>query len=342
LLPANAGQLLREQAMANLRRLRIQTGFDYAGIEIHGCAVNSVPGLDVAGVRERIPTGQVGDTRIIVSETPVADGVPDANYGLVLTISRGNNFSWNSGLATLAADVRVSGEQAGMQLSAVVLDVFQELMVANCASIQAVLRKFLARGGTQADFYRAKADFAADLLARGEAATLFEQYAPDRYACFATLARTDMYSTMDEDERARFAWLWSRFLSNRLADSFLNIDEAVKLVRAGPFRKARPELTPGGGVRPAARVQYGFIDETDLRQVLGDRQTVLQTGAYILSILTSNPSNADTGQIGNAFGWRRRGAPRRLRLDTEVGYKEMVPFVRKGLVTPVRLFLKAN
>jgi hypothetical protein len=34
--------------------------------------------------------------------------------------------------------------------------------------------------------------------------------------------------------------------------------------------------------------------------------------------------------------------PKRLRLCTVERYRQMVPLVRRGLVTPVRLFLKAS
>lgn len=379
LLPANSGEILRQQAMANLRRIRIDTGFDYAGMEIQGTSVNGVPDLSIARVGDVIPAGSVSDTRIIVSERPVADAATE-NYGLVVTISRGDAFSWGNGLATIAADIRVSREEASEQLSAVVLDIFQELMLANCASIQAVLAKFIASGGTQDDFFRAKAEYAADMIARGEADTMFEHFAADRYACFATLARGDLYPVLDADDRARFGAWWSGFLLARFIDHFLTVDEAVALVRSGQFHKARPELVAGGGgVRPGARVRHGSIDEGELRRVigeptkaelralngespppealepgesneeelrelLGDPQRVRQAGAYILCILTSNPKEGDAGKVGAMFGWRRSAtkSPKRLRLCTEDTYKEMVPLVRKGLVTPVRLFLKAN
>ncbi|GGB55817.1 hypothetical protein GCM10010833_08150 [Blastomonas aquatica] len=247
-------------------------------------------------------------------------------------------------MTTLAADICVSGADASLQLSAVILDVFTELMLANCASIQAVLSNYLADGGSQDTFYRAKADFASELIARGDAATLFEQYLPDRYACFATLAREDFLATMDEDEMASLASLWSQFLRERFSAYFLSVDQAVALVRNEPFHRARPELTVGSGVRPGGRMRYGFVDEAELRSVLSDKQVVLGTGAYVLCLLTGKPSDAEIGKIGNSFGWRRQAdsVPKRLRLCTEDNYHEMIPFVRKGFVTPVRLFLKAS
>lgn len=341
-MPPNAGALLRQQATGNLRKLRIETGFDYAGVEIHGTSVFAVPDLDMAGVRERIPQGAVADTRVIVSELPIADTVRDQNFGLILTISRGDQFAWSAGLSTLAADVRVTRDLGAMQLSAVVLDVFQELMLANCASIQAVLAKFIASGGSQDAFYRAKADFAGQLIARGEATTLFQAFAPDRYACFATLARADLAGVMDIAERARFASLWSQFLQARFTDHFLDIDEAVELVLYGSFHRARAERTAQGGVAPGARQRFGFIKEAELRRELGDRQRVLHTGAYVLCLLTGKPSAADLGKVGAKFGWKRPGVPKLLRLCTEDKYNEMVPLVRRGLVTPLRLFLKAS
>lgn len=345
LLPANADKILQEQAVGNLRPLRIETGFDYAGMEIRGTRVNAAPGLSIAGVRQRIPENVASETRIIVSQQPVEDaGPPDGAYGLVLTVSHGDAFSWNGGFSTLAADIRVTKPLAGTQLSAVVLDVFQELMLANCASIQSVLAKFTKLGGTASDFYRAKAEFAMQLIASGEAATLFDGYAPDRYACFSTLARTDLTPVMDRPERERFAQLWRRFLEARFADSFLNVDEAVALIRAGGFHRARPEKTAGSGVRPGARVRYGWIKEHKLREVLDDPQTVLHDGSYVLCVLTGKPKNGDVGKVGTLFGWRSslRNVPKRLRLCTDRNYAKMIPLVRKGLVTPMRLFLKAR
>jgi len=345
LLPANAGTILRDQAVANLRPLRVETGFDYAGLEIGGESLNAAPGLDMAGVRARMSPANICDTRIVVSHQAVLDGgTAEQGFGLVLNVSSGDSFDWRGGLSTVAADIRVRKELAGPQLSAVVLDIFQELMLAQCASIQSVLGKFTASGGTASDFYRAKADFANEQIANGNAVTLFEGYAPDRYASFAMLARTDFSQSLDRDERRRFADLWRRFLEARFADHFLTVDEAITLVRAGRFHRARPERTNGAGVPPGPRQIFGSIKEAKLRKVLGDRQSVLRTASYILCVLTGKPSIADIGKVGALFGWKNmaRQTPERLRLCTDASYQQMVPLVRRGLVTPMRLFLKAS
>lgn len=146
---------------------------------------------------------------------------------------------------------------------------------------------------------------------------------------------------MDGTERAAFASLWTDFIVEQFEDLLLTPAEATEVVRRSRYHVARQELTPGSGVRPAARVLHEHIKADELQKTLTQPMKVRSSGAYVLGFVNGRPGD-EIGEVEALFGRRNpaHDAVRRLALFEEAEYRRVVPLVRKGLVTPFRLFLK--
>lgn len=343
-IPEGAGESLKQNALSNLRQVRLHHGYDYEGFNITGVLMQREAQFDLSMVErwvnvERGPAG-VRDSRLVVSEGPLAAGA-NAAFGLVLEVSAGNRFAWEPGRNGVSGVISVDKANRGAKVSAALQDIFHDIMLANDHSVQTVLKKWRASGNfTDTDLFGMKADFAvAQVTGRGLGTTL-DHFAPNGYASFAATARQNFHQTMNEQERSEFASLWTKFLIDRFAEHFLDVEEAVDLVRNGRFRDSKPELTAGSGEAPDARHQHGMLSEHELREALTKPQLVRKNGSYILCFWQGK-LGAAAGQIGAKFMLKKGGnSPRRFKLCDEVSYAEMVPLVRDGLVTPIRLFLK--
>lgn len=339
-----AGESLKQNALANLRQVRLHHGYDYEGFNITGVLMQRERKFDLFMVErwvdlERGPDG-VRDSRLVVSEGPLASGA-DTAFGLVLEVSAGNRFAWEPGRNGVRSVITVDRISRSAKVSATLQDIFHDIMLANDHSVQAVLKKWRSSGNvTDADLYAMKADFAVAQVAAQGLGTTLDYFAPDGYASFAATARLNFHQIMNEQERSNFASLWTRFLVDRFAEHFLDVDEAVYLVRNGRFRNSKPELTAGSGEAPDARQQHGMLPEDELREALIKPQLVWRDGSYILCFWQGKLGSA-AGKINAKFMMKNGGtSPRRFKLCDEVSYADMVPLVRDGLVTPIRLFLK--
>lgn len=346
-----SGELLKENVLANLRDVRIHSGFDYKGFTIGGMLLPRGGGPDLQAVKQWLVAHDgrsPGRARLVISETPVAGNGDTTGFELVLSVTEGNRFEWVNGANEFAAEIRVDKAQRFAKISATAHDVFQDIMLANDCGIQAVVVKHRAAvdaskaANTPApDLYELKADFAKAEIAAGRVGGSLVGFASDKYASFASLARDNFRQGMSPGERDTFVDLWTRFLVERLPDHFLTADEAVRTVRTGFFHSARPVLTTDSGVRPGARIQHESIQAGKLRMVLSDPQVVRRPGAFVLCWAGGRVTDA-AHRIGPKFGWANeaRSSPRRLKLCTPSSYKEMIPLVRDGIVTPFRLFLR--
>ena len=271
----------------------------------------------------------------------MAVGARATAFGLVLEITAGSHFGWERGRNGVNAVITVDDNHRGAKVGASIQDIFQDIMLANDDSVQAVLSKWRTAGGTNAALFAKKAAFATTEVAAGRAGGLFDRFDADAYASFAAISRTNLGQMMSSSERAGFARLWTRFLIEEFSNHFLDVDEAVKLVTTGRFRTSKPEFTADSGRRPDARNQHGMLQEAQLRDALNDNQLVRSDGSYILCFwLTAPGDSAD--RIGAVFDWRNsyEKNPKKFKLVDEKGYAKMLPLVRDGLVTPIRLFLK--
>lgn len=349
-LSERAGNSLRQHAVANLRSLRISTGFDYQGLGVQGESVNQVNGLDVLGIERRIRAqtpatadNKIGNTRVVISQTPIPDSGAATTFELLLAIHEGPKFAWLPGTANYAGMVTIDKENRSSKVNAVVQDIFQDVMISNCASIQAVLTKYLAVGHSERMFYGKKATFAQQWKPEGLRKTIFDTHDPDQYASFSSMARSDLFRTMDTEEETRLARLWSSFLIQNFTDYLLTADEAVHLVRTGYFHDAKQERIANQGQQPVARKRREYLSADELSSILNDQQIVSAPGSYILCIINRDPGKL-VDRLGPAFNWRNsnRSTPRKIKLCTEESYAGMVEYVRTGVVTPIRLFLQAQ
>jgi hypothetical protein len=339
-----AGEQIKQNALANLRSVRLHHAFDYEGFNILGVLMQRGTQFDLARIEqwvslERGETG-VRDNRLVVTNSPLAAGAV-TSFGLVLEITAGERFGWESGRNGVNGVITVDKERRAAKVGAAMQDIFQDIMLANDDSIQSVLSKWRNGGGSEARLFSMKAAFAATEVAAGRAGALFAQFSADGYASFAAIARRNFDQTMNAAERAGFASLWTRFLVQEFNQHFLDVEEAVKLVTKGRFRNAKKGLNSEGAGQPDARILHGMLSEFELREVLSNAQLVHQDGSYILCFwLAKSPDSVD--RLGPEFGWRdsHTKSPKKFKLVDDVGYAKMLPLVRDGLVTPIRLFLK--
>lgn len=340
-LPSNAGQQLKIHASENLRNMRVVSGYDYVGFDLAGTLIDYRPGMDLAYVAQQIgDRGALSDkTRLVVAPDGVADLTVAIGFELCLAVHRGSQYAWTPGGATSAGVITVDNTQTSRKISAVVIDVFQDIMVANSPTVAAVLEKYLTSGRTMMDFYALKAQFARQRVADGEP-TLFTDFSPKQYASFSAVARRGFYLSMTESELTAFARLWTDFLTTYLQPHFLSAEEAARLVRLQRFRTARAERVGGAGQKTKSRSKRGFLKGKDLVALFSDRQLVHSAGSYILCVV-NRPTGPGADDLGPVFGWNKPGVPNRLKLCSEKQYGELTALVRRGLVTPIRLFLQA-
>jgi len=371
-LSRRAAKMIREQAIANLRRFRITSGYDYVGLDLDGASVSGFPNLNLAGIERRLRASldikaatTLQATRLVVSQAPVSDDTPLDALELVLAVEEGSAFAWTEGRTNFSSVITVDPDARALKVNAVVQDLLQDLMVANSDSIQAVLRKLKPalvaqeldkqpRRKAQSEmapvdhellgerlFLGTKASYAAQRARDAGRRSVFSTFEPDRYASFSALARHDLYATMDPDELSGFSDLWTGLLVDRFAEHFLTVDEAVELVRTGSFRRTRQERLEGQGQKVKARTRRQDLAADDLKRVIGDPRIVTADGSYILCVVNRAP----TGVAGKLEVEFTNGSPskrllNKLTLCTEKRYASMIPLVRKGIVTPIRLFLK--
>lgn len=379
-LSHGAAKKIRENAIANLRRFRVESGYDYVGLEISGESIGYFQDLTLEGIERRVKAkrnsgagGFLGSTRLIVSPTPVDDSKPLSSLNLVLALEAGDAFSWKASSSNFSSVITVDKEKRSLKINAIVQDLLQDLMVANSDSLQAIIHKIkthlteakltelaaqaAAPGGApeapspdevekhldtigEPLFLEAKAKFARLTAAALPNGSLFSAFDPDRYAAFSSLARRDFHLTMDAAAVRALGELWTQFLEKTFSAQFLTTEEAVRLVRTGSFRRTRTERQNGEGQKPKARVRRHDLSERDLTKVIGDKRVVTTSGCYVLCLL-NRTTRGEHGDLSMLFGKSSDDALRRLTLCTEQRYQKMIPLVRKGLVTPIRLFLKA-
>jgi hypothetical protein len=341
-VPATAGAEIARVLSDNVRKFRVGTAFDYLGFTIKGASVNGAPGITTDQIFSQVRTGiEVKDAsllRLIISMEPIAAGLEPANdLNLLLNLSFGSNYSWLSDAGSVYANISVE-EGNSWQLSSAMIDVFQEIMIANCASIQAVLKNFFAAGGTIERFYELKSDFAYKYAAQNS--TLFHKFDKSRYASFSALARTNLRPALNQIEINNLSNLWVTFLITHLGKYFLNTSQAAELVTTGLFHDTGEPYADRTQARKISRKRFGFLDANEISDLLGDRRKVTANGSYILCVLTRRATPGLKGEITAHFGEKSPGRINKIKLCTDASYSRFIPLVRQGFVTPIRLYLR--
>lgn len=339
-LPASSGSILKKTATDNLRKLRIESGLDYVGFEIGGRHLDYAPDLNLADIRRQLDAhaGVLDKTRVVVACDPIVDVALEVGFNLFLSVQFGEDYEWKPGGANSAGTVVIDPDHRLQKISAILLDVFQDVMIANSPSIASVIANYRASGRSMKDFYALKAEFAREAVAAG-AGTLFERYEPTQYAAFSALARKDLYQSMTQGERSGLARCWIEFLNAKLVDCFLTAEQAARLVRSEAFRTTTAPRVDGSGPKTNERTRRGFLRERDLVALFRDRQVVHEAGSYVLCIV-NRPNGPGIDQMSAFFDRSPGGAIRPLKLCSGRQYDKMKDFVREGWVTPVRLFLQ--
>ncbi|MGE4305262.1 MAG: hypothetical protein AB7E24_14675 [Novosphingobium sp.] len=333
---AQAGEQLQAKAASNVRMVGIESGLDFRGLELKGEMVPSAPGLTVTGVADRLQNGQANLTRIMVSQDAVADISKDARFDLLVTVTSGKAFEWAGGGATASATVSIDEEDRLHKVETTIIDVLQDLMIANSSPIQAVVEKYLAAGGRSEDIYRNKADFARRWHETNNRPTLIRRFEPDRYAALSPLVRGASRFTyaLAPSQAATLGRLWISFMCEHLREYFLTAAEACGLIINGSNRR-----NPGRA-RNRAGTQHGDMSPRRLLALLSDPQQVPEDDCYILCIC--NRSDRMIGKKAALFGWKdqRKGTVKDLRLLHHEDYERARELVAAGQVTPLVLFLK--
>jgi hypothetical protein len=346
-LPLSAGDILKKNALSNLRNIRIESGFDYSGFEITGSLIPRSAELTLPIIRQHLAVAPEGvastNTRLIVSQDSLKASGDNAGFDLVVAVREGAAFTWSASDSDFSATATIDGVQRSKKFSAIAQDVFQDVMLGKDSCVQAILKKVDAAGSSEKEFLRKKADHARSSFDAGTAGRIFSSYGASSYASFASLARRNLNQGMDKTERKNFVELWTRFIVEAYPDLLLSPAEATQVVRRSPYHAARPELTEGGGRRPGNRIYHEHIPADELEEVLSTPIKVRADGAYILGYV-SRQSALTADELSPHFGWRNEAqkSVRRVALFTEKGYEAVVPLVRKGFVTPFRLFLKGQ
>ncbi|WP_133244800.1 hypothetical protein [Caulobacter radicis] len=340
-LSVNAAEDIRQKVMSNLRLFRILTGFDYEGIIIGGVGLTASPKLTIEGVHKRLSASndKVAKTRLIISPNRILDDTAQSGFELLLAIHDGDDYAWLSGEANTAAIITINSPQRSSKLTSTVVDIFQDIMIGNDQSIQSVISKFKDSGGSTDTFYKLKAKFATQRHSSHTHKILYDKFSPSNYASFSSIARRDLDLFPDDHSLKNLASIWIDFLNQELGDHFLNAKEATDLVRKGLFHPLKAERVGGEGPPANSRIQHGYLAEHDLMAIFSDPQMVTQNGSYVLCIL-NRTNGPDKDRLIAEFG-QTSSRLKRLKLCTEDEYTRMVPLARRGLITPIRLFLKA-
>lgn len=343
----HGGNSLRQRAAANLSRWTIETGFPWRGIDLSGRLISAFPDMSLSEIGDRLELGEgieVPFTRLVISDEPISDAVPDNRFDLLLSITNGESFSWRAGAASTAATITIDGESRLHKLEGTIIDLCQDIMIANSDLIQAILQRHLASGGTRKSFLKAKANFARKWheghLPRPTNLVDFE---PTEYASFSALVRGSSVRTFDlSRERAiELAEIWKEFLIAHFREHFFDASEATEYVVWGSHRRARPERTAGGGKRKKANIARGDLSRSDLSVLFSDPQIVTHDGCYVLCI-SERRTPKRIGDHADLFGWKnpKQKTVHKLKLLPHAEYHKAVDLVREGQVTPIVTFLK--
>ena len=329
-LSKHAGASLVAKCSQNLRRFRIETGLDYRGFHVAGAEIAGSPDITMASVRQNLstldPKVPFGSVRVVLSATPLESDPGEPVSQLVLGVTEGPAQAWTSGRGAYYANLSVEAGNL-WQRDAAIVDIFQDIMIANSPAIQAVLANFLHAGKTMADFYISKANFAKSNIA--SFGGRFDQYAPDEYACFSSLVRRSTYAALPSSQLKNLGTAWARFLQDNLSDYFCDPEHAVRIVTN----------TGSHNIANGKSSKFGNIAADDLLDLFTDRQSVNVSGLYFLCVRTKMPKQNEN--VLEAFFHRKsKGRLKRLRLIPAASYHSVSALVRTGFVTPVGLFLK--
>jgi len=332
-IPTQAGNGIASQIAETLKSFRLLSAFDYCNFTIKGVSVFRGEDGTLDELLDQAPLQQEDFNpnllRIILTEEALAPNGPRPDLDLLIGIQPGDSYAWQAGTATEQAWIVYKSNDL-RQREAAILDIFIDIMIANCPSIQAVFDKFIKAGKAPrsiADIYRLKAKYARESC--DDFPTLFEPFVPTNYASFAAMARSGFHGTSLPVELFKLKALWLGFLET-LSEHFLDADEAAHLVMHGRFRDTHHFI----------RTRRGWVNEREVRSLLANPAIVQSTGSYVLCILTKQPKPGEFDEASARFGLSSPGRLKRLRLCDEQTYLEMDRLVRSGVATPIRLFLK--
>jgi len=332
-VPTQAGDGIAGKIAETLKNFRILSAFDYRSFTIQGVSVYRGEDGTLDELLDQAPLHKEDFDpnllRIILTDEALVPNDPRPDLDLLIGILPGDAYAWRAGTHTEQAWISYEADDL-RQREAAILDIFIDIMIANCPSVQAVFDKFLRAEGrgqrSLADIYRLKAKYARE---SESFATLFEPFAPTNYASFAAMARSRFHGTSLPFELAKLKTLWLGFLET-LSEYFLDADEAARLVMHGRFRDTHHFI----------RARRGWVSEREVRDLLANPAMVHSTGSYVLCILTKQPKPGELDEASARFGLKSPGRLKRLRLCDEKTYLEMDQLVRSGVATPIRLFLK--
>jgi hypothetical protein len=334
LLGKDQGKEILRQISKNLREFRIQTGFDYKGFNLVEKAINDEPELTldlvIEQLRGQLPSDEdLRNVRVLISNSPLPPSAePDERLGLFIIISHHEQPGWLSANGAVYAQVNIHRNSVAERSSALI-DVFQDIMIGNSDVVDRLLKAYVADGHTQDDFYAAKARFASKIVQSG-VINYRGNLGAERYVSFSALARLDHLANLNEREGRLLSRLWSGFLETELRPYFFTPELAADVVRDGYSHDTRSWDA----------VLHGNISRDELIALFSDETKVTVSGCYILCILSRNATDGNRDKLRPLFGQNLHIGD--LSLRSEKSYSEMIPHVKSGFVTPIRLYLRKD
>lgn len=329
-ITVHAGAGLAQTIARNLRTFRIWTGLDYEAFSISGLSIDANSPLTTKQLTDAIRAAEkpipIDRVRVLIANTQV-NGSPNSDgLGLLIGIRDGSKFAWKAAAGPMQAEITIPPMRED-QKNAAIIDIFQDIMIANCSSIQYILKKFFTAGNSIDDFYRLKVSFIKSLKQRFASVDLTNA---DEYISLSSVARTNLRGALTIDEAISLGELWTSFLEEKMSDYFLNTEDAIRLVRNGYFHDTLS----------FTRKRHQYISIKDLEEIFGSRQSIARTGSYVLCVRTREPKPGDVGNTSAHFGLTGSGIGRLKLCDNQEYNASMRTLVTHGVVTPFRLFLK--
>ncbi|MGN6210507.1 hypothetical protein [Asticcacaulis sp.] len=326
-IPAGSADLLNQTIKDNLDEFRVNSGFDYRSFSVKG--MNSTAAAHEIYDEVVVEQGDESQfIRLIISQD--RPGGTQLN-NLALGVCHGDTATWecgdgdNFGVLTMP-NLKGAGRQNA------IVDILQDIRIANGATIAPIFQKYLAAGGSEKALYELKAEFAKTFYAANPGRSHFAVFTPRAYASFSALSRLDENKNLSDNEMATLESLWNDFICERLSNYFLTAAETVDLITRAYIRN-----TANG-----KRRRLGSVARSKILALITDALTVTADGPYVFCYVNRSLTGSGKffNQLSRHFGLSSHGRLLPYGLFSLKDYKALTTLVRNGAVTPIRLFLK--
>lgn len=343
---------IQQNVSTNIRRFWTNYAFDFTGFNIKSIAIDGEPGIRLREVIDRmngdgkLSSDDVLDlTRILVSEHSIQDDIDLSETkmpALLVTMSPGQDDRWGPGSSGVHADISVRSTGERVRIESAISDIFHDIMIANGSMVELLKNRFTSTTKSIDQFFEMKVDYAKKHIKAFGAPIMFPNYAPKKYASFASLSRNGVIPGPLGINLEMLSYHWDQFANQYLKEFFLSPEDAADFVFKSSFRRSSIGRRDKTGQNISKKARFGYLSVEDLVKTFGDRQTVNKPGSYILIVLTRTPTVGQIKKLGSLMGWSsmKDKKIKIMKLVRPLDYAEFKEFVADGTLTPIRLFLK--